>query len=691
MKQRHLIQLNKDANNVSKTPISARNQTPKNLPSSYIASAILQESLKNPTSIKQTHVVQLQSIIGNREMGRLLYENKKQNSQNDFGLRLGNGDNIQKTPTANASTIAEPQNAGSELPPSVRAKMENAFHSDFSSVRVRTGPQANAIDAAAYTQGTNIHFAPGHYSPFTLAGQRLLGHELAHVVQQRQGRVKATTQAKGLPVNDDRTLEHEADKIGNQIASGKTLTHPISSGNRMTMSTNSSSDQPIQCNKIVSSTAPQLDDPLDALYSAFKKQTQVFSLNGTPLDVRALPPPISAIHPKPKRVTKLTAVLDGKRNGGARSADSTQTAYGHLGEYERTIFGRRITSSPTYAGGHLVADEILGTDSYVQENFAPQHVYLNSPAYRVIEEMAEAGPTNTAGNRAPNWTMEVELTYDPNYSRTVDELKSVGVIDGNITQTDSGQSTVSFPRRVPHIWKVKLTAPSGFVFPQKQVSGNRQLDMLHGTVTQTESQKTLTRTTSNLALWGMGSLVKLGAAPNTSKHVAGNQIEEFVGIQSQPEPEATQPTYNPTNFGLPPQPVVKPGVSPQILKHDIEMMDIFQDSTEKRADTDGSSFKLFITDTGLPPSFGKSLGHVIHTDLYNNNEITKTKAQLLKDALTHFKKNSGINKRPSKKGKNQSKTVNIQAIVNKLILDGKLKLTKVKMPSTTKQMDESDG
>ncbi|MFN6947166.1 MAG: DUF4157 domain-containing protein, partial [Cytophagaceae bacterium] len=75
----------------------------------------------------------------------------------------------------------------------------------------------------AYAQGNDIHFAPGQYNPETQSGQELLGHELTHVVQQRQGRVQGTTQTKGLAVNDDTALEHEADVMGKKAASGEVI------------------------------------------------------------------------------------------------------------------------------------------------------------------------------------------------------------------------------------------------------------------------------------------------------------------------------------------------------------------------------------------------------------------------------------------------------------------------------------
>ena len=69
-------------------------------------------------------------------------------------------------------------------------RMETAFGADFSNVTVHSNsPLPNMFAALAYTQGTEIHFAPGRYQPHDDAGFQLLGHELEHVVQQRQGYV----------------------------------------------------------------------------------------------------------------------------------------------------------------------------------------------------------------------------------------------------------------------------------------------------------------------------------------------------------------------------------------------------------------------------------------------------------------------------------------------------------------------
>ncbi|MDC0676528.1 DUF4157 domain-containing protein [Sorangium atrum] len=108
------------------------------------------------------------------------------------------------------------------IPSPVKAKMEAAFGTDFSGVRVHPrSSRATALGALAYTQGSEIHVAPGRWAPETRQGQELLGHELAHVVQQRAGRVQATAQYKGIALNDAPALEAEADVMGAKAARGE--------------------------------------------------------------------------------------------------------------------------------------------------------------------------------------------------------------------------------------------------------------------------------------------------------------------------------------------------------------------------------------------------------------------------------------------------------------------------------------
>lgn len=80
---------------------------------------------------------------------------------------------------------------GAPLAAASRARMERAFSSDFAAVRVHTSSAAHdaasALAARALTAGTDILFRAGEYQPGTPGGDRLLAHELAHVVQQAHG------------------------------------------------------------------------------------------------------------------------------------------------------------------------------------------------------------------------------------------------------------------------------------------------------------------------------------------------------------------------------------------------------------------------------------------------------------------------------------------------------------------------
>jgi len=92
-----------------------------------------------------------------------------------------------------ASGVAAQVNAlrggGRPLPEGTRAFFEPRFGHDFSDVRVHTGPAAAdtamAMRARAYTVGRDVVFGAGEYAPETHAGQKLIAHELTHVIQQR--------------------------------------------------------------------------------------------------------------------------------------------------------------------------------------------------------------------------------------------------------------------------------------------------------------------------------------------------------------------------------------------------------------------------------------------------------------------------------------------------------------------------
>jgi hypothetical protein len=77
---------------------------------------------------------------------------------------------------------------GQALDTSARSFFEPRFDYDFSRVRVHTdagaAESARAVNALAYTFGRQIVFAADQYAPASIPGQKLLAHELTHVIQQ---------------------------------------------------------------------------------------------------------------------------------------------------------------------------------------------------------------------------------------------------------------------------------------------------------------------------------------------------------------------------------------------------------------------------------------------------------------------------------------------------------------------------
>jgi hypothetical protein len=124
-----------------------------------------------------------------------------------------------------ASVAGVLASGGQPLVAATRTRMEQSLGQDFGDVRVHTDPQAaesaRALSAKAYTVGSNVVLGAGQYAPETTAGARLLGHELAHVIQQREaGRVLASGKLTVAPAGT--ALEREADAAGDLVASSRT-------------------------------------------------------------------------------------------------------------------------------------------------------------------------------------------------------------------------------------------------------------------------------------------------------------------------------------------------------------------------------------------------------------------------------------------------------------------------------------
>ena len=115
------------------------------------------------------------------------------------------------------STIDSTRGAGTSLDTGVADKLSPSL-GDLSDVRVHTDSTAHdlnhAVSARAFATGTDVYFAQDQYKPNTSDGDKLIAHELAHVVQQRG----APTSGPLTVSNPGDSMEREADDVADKIA-----------------------------------------------------------------------------------------------------------------------------------------------------------------------------------------------------------------------------------------------------------------------------------------------------------------------------------------------------------------------------------------------------------------------------------------------------------------------------------------
>lgn len=100
--------------------------------------------------------------------------------------------------------VSMPNRTG--IPLHIKNIAEQRSGLSFDDVRVHYNSSKPAqLQALAYTQGNEVYIGPGQ--------EKHLMHELGHVVQQKQGRVRANKTIRGMPLNDEARLEREADQF----------------------------------------------------------------------------------------------------------------------------------------------------------------------------------------------------------------------------------------------------------------------------------------------------------------------------------------------------------------------------------------------------------------------------------------------------------------------------------------------
>jgi len=142
--------------------------------------------------------------------------------------RAGDGDAPAVAPPIVHEVLKSP---GQPLDREARAFMEPRFGHDFSRVRIHTddnaAESARAVNALAYTVGSNIVLGHGKHAPSSISDRRLLAHELTHVVQQGESTLPPVgALAIGPPQSKD---EDRADVLASAVMAGSSASPSLSS------------------------------------------------------------------------------------------------------------------------------------------------------------------------------------------------------------------------------------------------------------------------------------------------------------------------------------------------------------------------------------------------------------------------------------------------------------------------------
>ncbi|MEH1977658.1 MAG: DUF4157 domain-containing protein [Nostoc sp.] len=175
--------------------------------------------------------------------------------------------NVFSASTAITQKRASQQENRTGLPNDVKEGFENLTGHSMDDVRVHHNSSKPAqLNAFAYTQGTEIYVAPGQ--------KQQVPHEVGHIAQQKEGRVKPTKQVNGMLINDDENLEREADVMATKALQMK--------GTPM-----GEASTTLQV-KLVNQSAQLATDVVQQNRGAVQQKSQGINSNTTPVQARLI-------------------------------------------------------------------------------------------------------------------------------------------------------------------------------------------------------------------------------------------------------------------------------------------------------------------------------------------------------------------------------------------------------------------
>ncbi len=204
---------------------------------------------------------------------------------------------LQRGPGNRAVTELLHGSAGRPLDKGTREEMEGRFGRSFSDVRIHSGPAGNRAalksGARAVTAGLDIAFGDGFYRPGSTGGRRLIAHELAHVLQQRDSGGRTSSAA---------SAEAEARQAGAQVAGGgNPAVHASASGVQADPMTKEEIQQAIADNEAKAEKATAQDE----IQKLFDERNDLYDRLNAPEQIQVPggpPPPWVATREKPKPV-----------------------------------------------------------------------------------------------------------------------------------------------------------------------------------------------------------------------------------------------------------------------------------------------------------------------------------------------------------------------------------------------------
>jgi hypothetical protein len=165
-----------------------------------------------PEHEQRSPMAQLASDVGNQAFAATL-------GRSPLARDAEQGEGIMPDGTVHSevqSKIDSTRGGGSALDPGVAARMSESL-GDLSDVRVHADATADvlnrSVSARAFATGSDVYFAKGEYDPGSESGDKLIAHELAHVVQQR-----GASSSGPLSVSEPGdAMEREADSVADQL------------------------------------------------------------------------------------------------------------------------------------------------------------------------------------------------------------------------------------------------------------------------------------------------------------------------------------------------------------------------------------------------------------------------------------------------------------------------------------------